>query len=80
MIEGEPLLLARSLVAIQQVHLARWVETGMDMPAAEVAARLRRTFRAMFCRGASDRPSHPAGETMMSPLSREPVGSDRSRS
>lgn len=54
-VEGDPKLLARSLVAIQQVYLAEWVDTGMTTPAAEVAAQLHGLFRQMFCvdRGAA---------------------------
>ena len=48
-IPGDPVLMARSLVAVQQVHLARWIEEGRTMPAADVAERLRTTFRLMFC-------------------------------
>ena len=48
-IAEEPLLLARSLVAIQQVYLAAWVDGGMETPPHEVAARLRELFRLTFC-------------------------------
>jgi len=48
-IAEEPLSLARSLVAIQQVYLAAWVDGGMETPPRQVAARLRALFRLMFC-------------------------------
>lgn len=48
-IGGHPTLLARSLAALQQVHLAHWVETGMREDAATVAKRLKNTFRKMYC-------------------------------
>lgn len=56
LIPEEPRLMARSLVATQQVYLADWVERGMVESPQEVAARLRTLFRLLFRIERGDRP------------------------
>lgn len=55
-IRCDPARLARMIAAVQQVHLADWVDGGMVTPGAEVAERLRRLFVLMFC---TDRSATP---------------------
>ncbi len=45
---SDPKLLARSLAAIQQVHLADWVEAGMVAPTATVRDAIINLFRQCF--------------------------------
>jgi len=44
----DPSLLAPSLAAIQQVHLAQWVRDGMEAPASEVREGFVEFFRGSF--------------------------------
>lgn len=45
---GEPRLLARMLIAMQQVQLAHWIESGMAEPPEAVVARLSGDVRRFF--------------------------------
>ena len=56
LIRCDPGQLARTIAAVQQVHLAHWVDGGMVEAAADVAARLRGLFIQMFC---VDRSANP---------------------
>jgi len=47
-VRGDPTLMARAMAAIQQVHLADWIEQGMSEPADTVRQRLRDLFLTFF--------------------------------
>lgn len=47
-VRGDPTLMARAMAAIQQVHLADWIEHGMSEPADTVRERLRGLFLMFF--------------------------------
>lgn len=49
-VDEPPALLARKMLALEQVELAHWVEGGMRAPAKEVRERLERQFLRAFCR------------------------------
>jgi AcrR family transcriptional regulator len=46
---GDPELMARMMIALQQVQLARWVETGMQRQPEELAAEMDQLVRRCFC-------------------------------
>jgi len=48
--EGDPQLMARMMVAMQQVQLAHWIETGMQRPHEEVVEEMIEQVRRSFCR------------------------------
>jgi len=48
-VDEDPALMARTLVAMQQAHLGYWLESGGSESAVEVIARLRRQFLRTFC-------------------------------
>lgn len=50
--EGKPRLMARLLIAMQQVQLADWVEEGMSREPAELVAEMQTQARRTFCRRA----------------------------
>jgi AcrR family transcriptional regulator len=45
---GEPRLLARMMIAMQQVQLAHWIETGMAEPPESVVERIADDARRLF--------------------------------
>ena len=47
-----PRLMARLLIAMQQVQLADWVEDGMTREPAELVAEMQTQARRTFCRRA----------------------------
>lgn len=47
---GRPRLLARLLIAMQQVQLADWVEEGMERDPRELVAEMQQQARQAFCR------------------------------
>lgn len=49
---GDPHLLARMMIAMQQVQLAHWIETGMQEPTAAVADRIAADVKRFFSPGA----------------------------
>ncbi len=53
--QTDPTLLARSLAAIQQVHLAAWVTGGMQAPAQRVRDTIVELFRRSFLTDAGRR-------------------------
>jgi AcrR family transcriptional regulator len=53
--EGDPELMARMTIAMQQVQLAHWIETGMKREPEEVVADVLLQVRRSFCRAARDR-------------------------
>ncbi|MEN8182363.1 MAG: hypothetical protein ABFS46_07490, partial [Myxococcota bacterium] len=46
---GDPRLLTRMMLAVQQVQLAHWVETGMERPAEAVVADIEAQVKRSFC-------------------------------
>jgi AcrR family transcriptional regulator len=46
---GDPKLLARMLIAMQQVQLADWVEQGMRRDPADLIAEMQQQVRRSFC-------------------------------
>lgn len=48
LVQSDPVLLARSVVAIQQVHLAAWIDGGMEKPTKAVAGEIEKAFEQMF--------------------------------
>ena len=50
---GEPRLMARVMIAMQQVQLADWVERGMRRSAEELVAEMTLQVRRCFCRADS---------------------------
>lgn len=50
LVDDDPEAMARSWLAIQQAHLAYWVEQDMRETPAEIAARLERQLLRAFCR------------------------------
>ncbi len=56
---SDPTLLARSLAAIQQVHLANWVIGGMQAPASDVRNGVVDFFRESFLSDAGRRATEP---------------------
>jgi AcrR family transcriptional regulator len=47
---GEPRLLARLMIAMHQVHLAAWVEGGMQGDVEQLIAEMQTQVRRTFCR------------------------------
>lgn len=50
LVDDDPELMARTLLALQQAHLGYWLEERMRVPPAEVVVRLHRQFLRAFCR------------------------------
>ena len=50
LVDDAPEVMARTSVAMEQAHLAYWLESGRSEPAEQVAARLQRQFLRAFCR------------------------------
>jgi AcrR family transcriptional regulator len=50
LVDGDPNLMARSWVALQQAHLGHWLEQGQQADAAVVARQLQEQFLRAFCR------------------------------
>jgi AcrR family transcriptional regulator len=48
--DEQPLLMARTMMAMHQVRLADWVASGMKESIADVTAKMRRQFIRTFCR------------------------------
>lgn len=48
--DGDPVLMARTMSAMQQAHLGYWLEAGGRRSAEQVAADLRAQFLRAFCR------------------------------
>ncbi len=48
-IDEDPHRLARCITAVHQVQLWDWVEQGMKEPPEQVAERIRKLFKQMFC-------------------------------
>ena len=53
--EGDPVLTARMMIAVQQVQLAHWIETGMTREPEDVVADVLLQVRRSFCRAEADR-------------------------
>jgi AcrR family transcriptional regulator len=47
-IDEDPALLAKTMIAMHQVHLADWIENGMTLSAAELVERIHRHFHRTF--------------------------------
>ncbi|MFN7953604.1 MAG: TetR/AcrR family transcriptional regulator [bacterium] len=47
-IDEDPELLAKMMIAMHQVHLADWLEHGMKLSASELVERVHRHFRRTF--------------------------------
>ncbi len=47
--EGDPHLMARMMIALQQVQLAAWVEGGMERDPHELVAEMQAQARRCFC-------------------------------
>lgn len=52
---GDPLVMARMMVSVQQVQLAHWVETGMKQEPEAVIVEVLLQIRRSFCRAEADR-------------------------
>jgi AcrR family transcriptional regulator len=50
LVDETPEVMARTSVAMQQAHLAYWLESGQGESPERVAARLQRQFLRAFCR------------------------------
>lgn len=50
LVDEDPEVMARTLVAMQQAHLAFWLEDDRRVASEEVARRLQRQFLRAFCR------------------------------
>ena len=50
---GEPAVLARMMIAMQQVQLAVWVESGMERDIDELVADMQTQARRAFCTAAA---------------------------
>jgi AcrR family transcriptional regulator len=50
LVDDDPDLMARTLVAMQQAHLGFWLEEGRQRSSEEVVAALQRQFLRAFCR------------------------------
>ena len=48
--EGDPQLMARMMIAMQQVQLADWVEAGMEREPEDLVAEMQTQARRCFCR------------------------------
>jgi len=48
-VEGDPVLMARMMLAMQQVQLAHWIETGAREPHARVVAAMLEQVERSFC-------------------------------
>jgi AcrR family transcriptional regulator len=48
--EGDPMIAARTMVAIQQVHMSAWVESGMQGDADDLANRIEEQLRRTLFR------------------------------
>jgi hypothetical protein len=48
--EGDPVVAARTMVAIQQVHMSAWVESGMQSDADDLADRIEEQLRRTLFR------------------------------
>ncbi len=46
---GDPELMARMMIAMQQVQLASWMETGMQRSPEELVAEMEQQLRRSFC-------------------------------
>jgi AcrR family transcriptional regulator len=55
---GDPRLMTRMMISMQQVQLAHWVESGMTRAAPEVVGEIEAQVRRSFCR-----PTTPDGST-----------------
>ena len=49
LVDDDPEAMARTWMAMQQAHLAYWLEQGMRETSEEIAARLERQFLRAFC-------------------------------
>ncbi len=48
--EGDPVIAARTMVAVQQVHMSAWVESGMQCDADQLADRIEEQLRRTLFR------------------------------
>ena len=48
--EGDPVIAARTMVAVQQVHMSAWVESGMQGDADDLADRIEEQLRRTLLR------------------------------
>jgi hypothetical protein len=66
-VDDDPEAMARSWLAIQQAHLAYWIEQDMRETPAEIAARLERQLLRAFCRpGGRGRAGRPGAHRLTS--------------
>jgi AcrR family transcriptional regulator len=70
-VDEPPLLLARKMLALQQVELADWADGGMRADPDAVCARLDAQFLRAFCRPQPDGGSFPGRRSEVDPDSDE---------
>jgi len=58
-VPGDPQLMARMMIAMQQVQLAHWMEGDMERPHEEVVEEMIEQVKRSFCRAASGRRGNP---------------------